>query len=268
MAKNINNTLDRARELLRDKYPKGQLPAGTQSLTKAKEMLKPKGSLDVYIIFDTTGSMSSYINQVKENIAEVTSALLNGESDIKLSINGVGDHCDGEDVMQMYALTGKPEEAQGTIENIVMTDGGDEPEAYECMAVAMSKRLSEESKGRKRAVVFVADSVPHGMVDAPCPFNVDYKSAFEAMKAVCDGFYLVGCNPQTYSHQRELIDAKRKDREQFISLGSMVEILPSLLVALAKKVESEKAMADYLNALELKDSDKSAKVRGLLASGG
>jgi hypothetical protein len=179
-------------------------------------------------------------------------------------MNGVGDHCDGANVLQMYALTADAAEAQGSIDSIVGTHGGDEPEAYECMAVALAKRLPVESAGRKRAVVLVGDSVPHGMNNDPCENNVDYAAAFEALKTLCDAFYLVGCEPQMYSQQRKLIDPKKKDREQFIPLGKMVDVLPTLLAALAKKTESEKALVDYLKLVERQNPDAARKVSGLL----
>jgi hypothetical protein len=207
--------------------------------------------------------MEPYIEEVRNNIAQVTDALLDGKSDIRLSINGVGDHCDGSDVLQMYALTNDASEASGSIDSIVMTHGGDEPEAYECGALALAKRLPTESAGRKRAVVFVGDSYPHGMKDGPCVNGVDYEKAFEALKTVCDGFYFVGCNQQNYHLQKQLINPGT-GREQFIPLGKMVDVLPTLLVALAKKTESEKALADYMKLVEEQKPEIAGKIRGLL----
>jgi hypothetical protein len=113
----------------------------------------------------------------------------------------------------------------------------------------------------------IADSLPHGMIDEPCERKVDYQTAFTALKVLCDGFYLVGCNQQTYSRQRELIDPENKEKEQFIPLGDMADLLPELLVALAKKTESEKALREYLTRLGLENSDRAGKVTGLLRAG-
>lgn len=259
--------LSKAKALLGEKganYVKKELPAGSESLAKVREILKTQGSLDIYLAFDTTGSMGSYINSARDNIAEITRQLLEGSSDLRISVNGVGDHCDGANCLQMYALSNKPEEVKASIENIVMTNGGDEPEAYECLALTLAKRLPLESLGRKRVVVLVGDSVPHGMNDEPCSYCPDYKSAFQALKTLCDGFYFVGCNPLAYEQQKTLIDGTRKDCEQFLELGSMVDTLPHLIVALAKKMESEKALAEYMKKLELEDKEQAGKVRGLL----
>ena len=230
---------------------------------KAAEVLRAASGLDVYVVFDTTGSMGAYIDMVKNNIGEVTTQLLDGKSDLRLSINGIGDHCDGHDWIQMYALSSEPAEVRGSIEEIVMTNGGDVPEAYECLALQLAQRIPADSTGRKRAVVLVGDSVPHGMTDDNCPNGVNYQDAFTAMKAVCDGFYFVGCNEQMYSSQRKLIDRKNTN-EKFIPLGDMVDVLPALLIALTKKAQSEKALTDYLTQLE---QGTARKIYGLLGSG-
>ena len=229
---------------------------------RAAEALKSSG-LDTYIVFDTTGSMDSYVDTVRNNIGEVTDKLLDGSFDLRLSMNGIGDHCDGRNWIQMYELSSNPAEVRGSIEDIVMTSGGDEPEAYECLALQMTQRIPTDSAGRKRAVVLIGDSVPHGMMDSECVKGVNYQDAFKAMKTVCDGFYFVGCDKQMYAQQRKLIDRK-SDKEKFIPLGDMVDVLPALLIALAKKSQSEKALRDYLTQLE---ADKAQKIYGLLGSG-
>lgn len=231
---------------------------------KAAEVLNSaRRGLDVYIVYDTTGSMGVYINTVRDHAEKVTDALLDGKSDLRISMNGIGDHCDGPNWIQQYELSSVPEEVIGALEDIVMTNGGDEPEAYECLALQLAQRIPAESVNRKRAVVLIADSVPHGMTDAGCPKGADYLDAFKALKAVCDGFYFVGCNEQMYSLQRRLVD-KKSGKEKFIPLGEMASVLPELLVALTKEAQSEKELLVYLQQLE---PERAKKIYGLLGSG-
>ena len=265
---NDKEILARANALLGGRASYKQLGTGSISSTldRAREFLrKPACNLDVYLAFDTTGSMSSYIDIVRKNIATVTDALL--ENGLRISMNGIGDHCDGENWLQMYGLSADPAEVKGALESIAMTYGGDDPEAYECLAFALAQRIPAESVSRKRAVVLVADSIPHGMKDNPCELNVDYQRAFAAMKTVCNGFYFVGCNQETYTLQRTLIDATQPEREQFIPLGFMLDVLPNLLVALAKKTESAEAFAKYMKMLNTQDERKAQKIAGLLEAG-
>ncbi|MBI2662430.1 VWA domain-containing protein [Candidatus Woesearchaeota archaeon] len=242
-----------------------QKSLGTESSRKylgdAGNRVHPAQGLDVYVLFDTTGSMRSYITIVRENVDIVNSSLLDGKNDIRISINGVGDHCDGDNCLQMYALSNDPVEIRSALEKIVMTNGGDEPEMYECAALALAQRLLVESPNRKCAVVLIGDSYPHGIRDALCERGVDYHQAFTAMKILTDSFYFVGCAQRNYSIQRELV--KDNGREYFIPLGNMIDVLPELLVALVRKTESPSALADYLKLLE---TGQASKIHGLLGN--
>ena len=116
-------------------------------------------------------------------------------------MNGIGDHCDGQEWIQQYALSSDPAFVQRSLDSIVGTHGGDEPEAYECMALSVARRIPTESAARKRAVILVADSVPHGMIDAECAQAGSYMRAFAAMKTLCEGFYFVSCGSGAYNLQ-------------------------------------------------------------------
>ncbi len=247
-----NDVLSRAKLLVGNST--GNAP---KQLGSTPNVTYPTQGLDLYIMMDTTGSMDSYIATVRDNVDTVNRELLTDKNDVRISINGVGDHCDGPDYLQMYALSSNPAEIRGALENIVMTHGGDEPEAYECAALALAKRIPTESVGRKRAVVFIGDSYPHGMKDASC--GVDYVSAFSALKTLADGFYFVGCEPQNYNLQRRLVTNNGK--EYHIPLGEMVDVLPQLLIAMARKTQSPLALANYLKTL---GSANANKIRGLL----
>lgn len=238
------------------------------ALDYAKKLAEtPKSGLDVYLCFDTTGSMSSYIREVRAQIDTVVGSLLSEKSQIRISINGVGDHCDGANCLQLYDLSSNPAEVRGALDSIVMTSGGDEPEAYECLALALAQHIPTASAGRRRAVVLVADSVPHGMIDEACVGGVDYEKAFDALKVLCDGFYFVGCNPQMYGHQRSLVDPTKGDCKQFIPLGEMASLLPELLVALAKKTDSPAALGEYMKLLTARNPDGAERIMGLLGGG-
>lgn len=265
-----NDILTKAKGLLGNATAQPRTLPGASALSTAKTVLSGRaiGSLDVYVMFDTTGSMGPYITTVREGAYEVTRELLQEGSDIRISMNGVGDHGDGSNWLQMYALSNDPAEIQGALDSIVMTHGDDEPEALECGALGLARRLPQESAGRKRAVIMISDSVPHGMIDEECAHAPrGYRGAFDAVRVLSDSFYFVGCNPQMYGIQRELIDATQPAKERFIPLGTMVDVLPSLLVALARKTESPAAMDNYLERLALREPAKAGAVRALLGTG-
>lgn len=229
-----------------------------------KVLQRPTRDLDVYITFDTTFSMQPYVDIVRKNIDLVTQELLN--QGLRISVNGVSDHSCGETYLQMHALTTIPAEAKRVLEAIVVeTRGNDDfPEAYECLALRLAERIPKESAGNRRAVVLIGDSFPHGMgylIDRGCPFGVDYAQAFDAMKKMCDQFYFVGCDQDHYSFQRRLVSA---EHERFVPLGSMVDTLPQLIIAMAKKTQSQKAYSNYMRQLEAQSPDQARKIAGLL----
>ena len=87
-----DDILKKAKALLGNSaQPRAIGTAETKALPgRAAEALKSSG-LDIYTAFDTTGSMSSYIDVVRNNIEEVTNKLLDGSFDLRLSMNGIGD---------------------------------------------------------------------------------------------------------------------------------------------------------------------------------
>lgn len=61
------------------------------------------GMLDMVIAFDTTGSMSAYINAVKTHVKELVPKLFSSNPDLRIGIVAFGDYCD----MKAPTLYGK-----------------------------------------------------------------------------------------------------------------------------------------------------------------
>lgn len=55
-----------------------------------------KGIHDMVIAFDTTGSMSSYIGQVKARVKELVPRLMKANPNLRIGIVAFGDYCDME----------------------------------------------------------------------------------------------------------------------------------------------------------------------------
>lgn len=244
---------------------------GKELLTYARNVLvqstpvvaptPPRVGLDVYIAFDTTGSMDKYREAVRRSVSHVSDELYSDSWDIRIAPVGVGDHCDGNNWFQMPGFARTPAEFTVHLDSIVDTHGGDEPEAYECGAKALAKSMPKESEGRKTVVVFVGDSIPHGMKDDICPARVDYKKAFARLGELSDAFYFVGCEPGTYELQRQLV---KNPGQQFIELGSMADALPPLIIALVKATISPVEARKYLSSLGSRQPQLAQKVYKLL----
>jgi len=151
-----------------------------------------KKPLDLILAFDTTGSMRPWIQNVREKIEYLSEGLFK-LMDIRISLIGVGDHCDGQFMLQIHDFTHSLDDMKKAVHDIRNTSGGDYPEAFECLF----KKLNERSKFDRPAVlVLITDSVPHGMSgegDAGCPDNVDAREELKTLMTKLRSFYLVNC---------------------------------------------------------------------------
>lgn len=124
------------------------------------------GRLDMVIAFDTTGSMASYIDAVKEHVKELIPKLFRQNPDLRIGIVAFGDYCDmpSKDkfgwAYQVCELTDDENKLIEFITNAQDTSGGDGDEFYELVI----KKIVEETnwrEGSTKAVLLIADAEPH-----------------------------------------------------------------------------------------------------------
>lgn len=138
-------------------------------------LIKPKvkedtvtsdGKLDMVIAFDTTGSMASYINAVKEHVKELIPKLFKQNPDLRIGIVAFGDYCDMPSkynfgkAYQVCELTDDENKLIKFITSAQNTGGGDSDEFYELVI----KKIVEETNWREdstKAVLLIADAEPH-----------------------------------------------------------------------------------------------------------
>lgn len=138
-------------------------------------LIKPKvkegtttsdGRLDMVIAFDTTGSMASYIDAVKEHVKELIPRLFKQNPDLRVGIVAFGDYCDMPNkykfgsAYQVCELTDDENKLIEFITNAQNTSGGDGDEFYELVI----KKIVEETNWREsstKAVLLIADAEPH-----------------------------------------------------------------------------------------------------------
>lgn len=126
----------------------------------------PDGRLDMVIAFDTTGSMASYIDAVKEHVKELIPRLFKQNPDLRVGIVAFGDYCDMPNkykfgsAYQVCELTDDENKLIEFITNAQNTSGGDGDEFYELVI----KKIVEETNWREsstKAVLLIADAEPH-----------------------------------------------------------------------------------------------------------
>jgi hypothetical protein len=125
-----------------------------------------KEKLDYVVAFDTTGSMASYINNVKEHVRELIPNMFKQDIDLKMRIIAFGDYCDMESATkfgkayQESEFTNDTNKLVSFVNGAQNTAGGDGDEFYELVI----KKITEETPwrtGAKKAVLFIADDNPH-----------------------------------------------------------------------------------------------------------
>ena len=125
-----------------------------------------KGIHDMVIAFDTTGSMNSYIGQVKAHVKELVPRLMKANPNLRIGIVAFGDYCDMESATrfgkayQCLPLTDDQKKIIDFITNAKSTGGGDGDEFYELVI----KKITEETNWREgsvKSVLLIADAEPH-----------------------------------------------------------------------------------------------------------
>lgn len=124
------------------------------------------GMLDMVIAFDTTGSMSSYIEAVREHVIDLISKLFAANPKLKVSIVAFGDYCDMKsksdfgEAYQVINLTSDENKLIKFVKEARNTSGGDIDEFYELVI----KKIVEETswrEGSTKSVLLIADANPH-----------------------------------------------------------------------------------------------------------
>ncbi len=118
-----------------------------------------KETIDLVFSFDTTGSMSPCIAQVRRNVQQIVKDLFKEIKDLRIGIISHGDYCDGDNMINSLDLTNDQAEICRFIRSAPNTHGGDAPECYEL--VLHHAREFKWTAGRNKALVMIGDADPH-----------------------------------------------------------------------------------------------------------
>ncbi len=119
-------------------------------------------SVNIVFIIDTTGSMDTYINGVKDRAIEFSEILKSKGAGFKLGLIGFGDLLEKEKP-SIYNFTEDVSKFQRQVKNIPRTYGGDIPESS-LDALETGVALLESSKAdgfTKNIFILITDAPPH-----------------------------------------------------------------------------------------------------------
>lgn len=134
--------------------------------TSKKTSSKTDTMVDYVIAFDCTGSMASYIKDVRNRVKEMVTNLFATNKNLRLKIVSFGDYCDmhGENdfgnAYQVCELTDNQNALIEFVNNSKDTGGGDGDEFYELVL----RKINRETKwrtGSKRVLFLIGDAPAH-----------------------------------------------------------------------------------------------------------
>ncbi|QKF94849.1 VWa domain-containing protein [Fadolivirus algeromassiliense] len=133
---------------------------------------------DVVISFDTTGSMQRCIAAVRKNVEEIVTKLFQEVPDIRIGIVGMGDYCDGPNLMKFTDLCNDVPKLIDFIKTVPNTGGGDAPEAYEYVLREVQKFAWRPEASK--ILVMIGDANPHPVNENP--HKIDWKEECHKLK--------------------------------------------------------------------------------------
>ncbi|KAK7477662.1 hypothetical protein BaRGS_00031046 [Batillaria attramentaria] len=121
----------------------------------------PNGPLQVAFSFDTTGSMSEALTEVRGRISDMLQRLQTDIPAVTTAVIAHGDYCDRAKYITTHVdFTDDLPKLVNFVNTVDSTFGGDEPEAYEVMLRLVRKDL-KWTDGSQRVLVVIGDAFPH-----------------------------------------------------------------------------------------------------------
>jgi hypothetical protein len=202
--------------------------------------------IDVVISFDTTGSMSSVLAQVRSKIKQTVERLMGELPDIHIGIIVHGDYCDEHSsyVTRHLDLTQETVSITNFVERTPSTGGGDAPECYE-LVLHEAQELSWRPEA-KRVLVMIGDDVAHAPEDNPQHLN--WRTEVAALAARGISIYAVQAlnRKSALAFYREMADLSNGFH---LSLGQFSEIT-AMLIAICYRQHTDLKLLAYEQELQ------------------
>lgn len=143
-----------------------------QTAGKKRKMVyhPPGGPAQIVFSFDTTGSMSSILDEVRGRLTDMIGRLQADIPGIQIAVFAHGDYCDEREfyVTKHIDFTDNVNDLLQFVSDVGGTGGGDTDECYE-LVLRQVQGLSWQENSQK-SLVLIGDAGPH----APdYPLNVD-----------------------------------------------------------------------------------------------
>ena len=118
-----------------------------------------KKKIDLVLSFDTTGSMSGAIADVRKNLTQFCNHLFGMGHDLRVSVIAHGDYGDGLDTFQHLPFCAEAERVTSFVKTAKNTSGGDNDECYE-LVLYKAGQMPWRPDADKILILF-GDADPH-----------------------------------------------------------------------------------------------------------
>lgn len=201
-------------------------------------MKSVNNELDLVITFDTTGSMSPAIAQVRRNTAALVRRMGEIAPGIRIAVCAHGDYCDGPRRTTWLDFTTNIEAIAGFIERVPNTYGGDAPECYEL--VLHEARDLSWNKLNQKALVMIGDSDPHSPAEAlrQGGKRLDWREEMDGLGALGVNVYGVHCL-SGYSGKQFFQEIAKATGGFYLHLDQFRNIEATLLAIVMKQARPE-----------------------------
>ncbi|XP_045199051.2 uncharacterized protein LOC123553388 [Mercenaria mercenaria] len=164
-------------------------------------MALPNGPMEIVFSFDTTGSMYSYLEEVRGRVSDMIQRLQADIPGIKIAIFAHGDYCDRKTYVTKYIdFTDDVAKLVAFVNNVKRTSGGDADECYELVLHEVRTKLTW-TPGSQRALVMIGDCRPHEPDYSQNKLKLDWRKEADSLAVVGVRIYSVQCGSNSYADE-------------------------------------------------------------------
>ncbi|XP_052782003.1 uncharacterized protein LOC128218385 [Mya arenaria] len=190
-------------------------------------MALPNGNMEIVFSFDTTGSMSSCLNEVRGRISDMAQRLQADIPGIKIGIFAHGDYCDKHNYITKHVdLTTDITKLMDFVQNVKPTGGGDSDECYELVLHEVRTKLSW-TPGTQRALVMIGDCNPHEPNYPQNKLKLDWRKEADALAGIGVRIYSVQC--ASYGADHFYGDIAKRTGGQHLKLSDFKNVFDFLM---------------------------------------
>ncbi|XP_064623050.1 uncharacterized protein LOC135485180 [Lineus longissimus] len=167
---------------------------GGDAPTSAAFPAGPGGPMEIVFSFDTTGSMSSCLVEVRKNLTDMINRLQKDIPGLRMAVFAHGDYCDERTtyVTKYVDFTNDVTKLVDFVNNVQSTGGGDADECYELVLYEVRTKLSW-SPGTQRSLVMIGDANPHGPKYTQNTLHLDWRKEVNMLAKDQVHIYGVDC---------------------------------------------------------------------------